>query len=210
MKRRVHFVYCGIYCVLAALGCLADFGLLPGSVAGAPFVYFTSLSNMACGIFMFAAMIRNLQKREIGTLARMKFVLVIMILVTAIVYRWILSVYGVQVSYFATLQNGLYHLILPAMFVLDWLVFYERGSAKLWDPVVETVIAFLYAAYILVRGALIRAWGISNTVVYPYFFLNPDQLGWKDQILWMCWMLMGHLILGCSLLALDRIFRKRK
>ena len=210
MKRVIHIIFCGIYCVMAAWCCLGDFGLLPGSVAGAPFVFYTRLSNMAGGVFMFASLIRNVRKRQVGVWPRGKFVLMLTLLVTAIVYRWVLSAYTGQVPYFVTMQNGLYHLVLPLMFFADWLLFYRRGGARPADPLLEMGISFLYAVYILVRAAIVRYFSISNTVVYPYFFLNPDYLGWKNQILWMIGMALGHLILGYGLFALDRLLRKRK
>ena len=210
MKRRIHMIFCGIYCILALVGCLWDFGLWPGSVAGAPLVFYTSLSNMAGGLFMLAALIRNIRKGEVGAWPRMKFVLMLTLLVTLIVYHWVLSAYTAGIPYFITLVNGLYHLVLPIMFAADWLLFYRRGGVKRWDPVLEAGISLLYGAYILARAAFIKWKGISNTVVYPYFFLNPDYLGWKNQILWMIWMTLGHLVLAYGLYALDRLFRKRK
>ena len=210
MKRVIHMIFCGVYCILALAGCLWDFGLLPGSVAGAPFVFYTSLSNMAGGLFMLAALIRNIRKGEVGVWPRMKFVLMLTLLVTLIVYHWVLSAYTAGIPYFITLVNGLYHLVLPVMFAADWLLFYRRGGVNVWDPVVEAGLSALYGGYILVRGAIVRYYRISNTVVYPYFFLNPEHLGWKNQILWMVGMTLGHLILGYGLFVLDRLLRKRK
>ena len=209
-KRTIHLVFCSVYCIFAVYACLSDFGLLPGSVYGSPFAYYTSLSNMACGVFMFAALIRNIRKGEVGIWPECKFILMISIIVTAIGYQWLLKIYSIEVPYFITLQNGLYHLVLPVMFCLDWLLFYRRGAVRFWHPLLETVIASLYTVYILLRAAVIRWFGISNAVLYPYFFVNPDYIGWAGVGYWVMVMAAAHLALGYGLYVMDRLFQKRK
>ena len=209
-KRAVHLVFCGVYCFLGVYACLGDFGLLPGSVYGSPFAYYTSLSNMACGVFMVAALIRNIRKGEVGIWPGAKFILMISMIVTAIGYRWLLNIYSIEVPYFITPQNGLYHLVLPVMFCLDWLLFYGRGAVRLWYPLLETVIASLYTVYIMIRAAVIKWFGISNAVLYPYFFVNLDDLGWIGVAYWVGVMFLAHLALGYGLCVIDRLFRKRK
>ena len=46
MNRRIHMIFCGIYCILALAGCLWDFGLLPGSGGFA----FLLLGGIACAV----------------------------------------------------------------------------------------------------------------------------------------------------------------
>lgn len=208
-KRAVHMVFCGVYCFLAVYACLGDFGLLPGSVYGWPFVYYTSLSNMACGVFMVAALIRNIRKGEVGIWPGAKFILMVTIIVTAIGYQWLLNIYSTEIPYFITPQNGLYHLVLPVMFCLDGLLFYERGAVRFWHPPLETVISLLYTVYILLRAAAIRWLGISNTLLYPYFFVNLDDLGWAGIGYWVAVMATAHLALGYGLYVIDRILKKR-
>lgn len=207
-KRTIHFVFSGLYCIFAVYACLADFGLLPGSVYGSPLAYYTSLSNMACGVFMFAALIRNIRKGEVGVWPGGKFVLTVSIIVTAIGYQWLLEIYSVEVPYFITPLNGLYHLVLPVMFFLDWLLFYRRGAVRLWHPPLETVISLLYTVYILLRAAVIRWFGISNAVLYPYFFVNPDYIGWAGIGYWVVVMAAAHLVLGYGLYVIDRLVGK--
>ena len=210
MKRILHLIFCVIYCIFAIYGCLADFGLLPGTVSGSPFVFYTSLSNMICGIFMIVALIQNIRKGEVGICPRVKFILTVLILVTAIGYLWLMDIYNLTVPYFVTLLNGLYHLVLPLMFFADWLLFYKRGALRLWHPPLEAVIASMYTAYILIRAVIVKQFKISNTTLYPYFFVNPDYIGWAGIAYWLGVMALAHLVLGYGLYLIDWLFRKRK
>ena len=67
----------------------------------------------------------------------------------------------------------------------------------------------IYVVYILARAAVIKWTGITVSVLYPYFFMNVDRLGWGGFALWMAILLAGILALGCSLYALDRLLRKK-
>ena len=205
MKKRVlRTVFLFLYCILAAVGFVLDFKLFSGKISRSPFVYYTSLSNMACSGFMVAALVQNF--RKVGQpWSRCKFVFTVMILLTAIVYNLLLNSHGSLVSYFSDVKNALYHLILPGMFVLDWFLFYDRGTAKPLYPLLSVIPPMIYAAYILARAAIVKAVDLHPGNLYPYFFLNVDQLGWSGFALWMIILLAGILALGYGLYALDRL-----
>lgn len=210
-KRNAHLAFCGIYCILALIGFLADFGVFGGGFTTRPFVFYTSLSNMLCSAFMVVSLIRNLRHREVGVFPRCKFLFVIMILLTAIVFNLFLNYFNSVIAYFAAFKNALYHLILPVMFVLDWFIFYKRGSVKLFDPVLALGIPLVYVIYIMLRAYVVESAGITVSVLYPYFFLNIDRLGWSGFFLWIGILLVMLLVLGYGLYGLDKFFsRKRK
>ena len=209
-KRTGKLCLCIVYCALALVGLAADFGLFSGRITARPFVYYTSLSNMLCSAFMFAALIHAVRFPDRELWPRCKFVFVVMILLTAIVYNLLLNGYPSWSAYFAAVKNSLYHLILPVLFVLDWIVFYRRGRVKPLDPILALGIPVLYVVYILLRAAIVKWAGISVRVLYPYFFLNVDSLGWGGFARWMGILLAGLLALGYGLFGLDRLLSGRK
>ena len=210
MKIRLfRTLFLCVYCVLAVVGFVADFGFFAGRITGRPLVFYTSLSNMVCSIFMFAALVQNFRKGKRDPWPGCKFVFAVMILVTAIVYNLLLNSYRSVTAYFADLKNCLYHLILPLLFFLDWLLFYRRGTVKKLYSLLAVLPPLIYVVYILARAAVIKWTGITGSVLYPYFFLNVDRLGWGGFALWMAILLAGILALGCSLYALDRLLCKK-
>lgn len=210
-KRVVHLAFCGIYCIFALIALLADFGVFGGDFTTRPFVFYTSLSNMLCSSFMVISLISNLAGRKVGVLPRLKFLFVVMILLTAVVFNLFLNYFSSVIAYFAAYKNALYHLILPVMFVLDWILFYKRGTLKRYDPMLALSIPLVYVIYIMVRAHVVKSAGIAVSVLYPYFFLDVGRLGWQGFLLWVGILLATLLLLGYGLYGLDRFFfRKRK
>ncbi len=211
MKKRVtQLTFYGVYCILALVGLLLDFGAFGGGVSTRPFVYYTSLSNMLCSVFMAISLIRNLRHGELELWPLCKFLFVVMILVTAIVYNLILNPYSSLIAYFSSAKNVLYHLILPVMFVFDWIFFYRRGTVKAVYPVLALAIPLVYVIYILLRAFAVKSTGKNVSVLYPYFFLNVDRLGWQGFLLWMGTLLVMLLLLGYGLYGLDRLLSRRR
>ena len=210
-KKIGRLWFYGVYCILALVGLLADFGVFSGRLRTEPFVYYTSLSNMVCSVFMAISLVRCLQNRDnTGGFAPIcKYFFVVMILITAIVYNLLLNPYRSWNAYFTNVKNSLYHLVLPVMFLLDWLLFYRRRSLKLWQPLCALLIPLSYIVYILVRAAVVKAARLSVSVLYPYFFLNVDRLGWLGFLRWMGILLLSLVAMNYGLYALDRIHFKK-
>ena len=209
-KRITHLVFCSVYCVLALIALLADFGVFGGGFTTRPFVFYTSLSNMFCSAFMLISLVGNLAGHNMGIIPRLKFVFVVMILLTAIVFNLFLNYFSSVITYFAAYKNALHHLILPVMFVLDWLIFYKRGAIKRYDPILALSVPLAYVIYIMVRASAVKSAGITVDVLYPYFFLNVDRLGWQGFCLWVAILLAMLVFLGYGLYALDRFLARRR
>ncbi len=211
-KTTVHILLSGVYCLLAAVALCMDFKLFTGNVTTRPLIFYTILSNMLCSGFMLISFIKGIRNQEsVCTVAPLcKFLFMVMILLTALVHNLLLEYHSSLFSYFADVKNALHHLILPVMFFLDWLFFYPRRSIKPWQPLLVPVIPLLYVCYILLRAAYVRQAGISVGVLYPYFFLNVESLGWSEFGVWMGILLAVLLALGYGLYGIDRLLRPGK
>lgn len=210
-SRNLRITFQILYCVLAVLGFVAQLGLFQGVLNRSYLVFYTNLSNLLCMLFMFESLARTLSDKETKDfLPGLKFVFMIMILVTFILYNALLANYPSIFAYFASLKNGLNHCVLPILFVLDWFLFYERGKVRWTWPLLSILPPFFYVAYILIRTKLLEVTGRRAAVIYPYYFLNLENLGWAGFLRWMAILLVAFLILGYVLCLLDQWLGKRR
>ena len=204
-NRNARLVFQLLYCALAVLGFLAQLGLFQGVLNRSYLVFYTNLSNLLCMLFMFLSLVRTLRGREGKDFApALKFVFLIMISVTFILYNVLLADYPSVFAYFASLKNGLNHCILPVLFILEWFLFYERGKSRWHWPLLSILLPFAYVSFILIRASILEKAGIRPPVVYPYYFLNLEKLGWHGFLGWMAILLAAFLALGYMLCGIDR------
>lgn len=210
-SRNARIAFQFLYCALAVLGFVAQLGLFQGVLNRSYLVFYTNLSNLLCMLFMFVSLAGTLSEKETRDFApALKFVFLIMISVTFILYNVLLADYPSIFSYFSSLKNGLNHCILPILFVLEWFVFYERGRARWTWPLLSILPPFFYVIYILLRAGILEITGRSAPVVYPYYFLNLEKLGWYGFLQWMAILLVAFLALGYTLCAIDRWLGKSR
>ena len=208
-KTKLRIAYQGTYCLLAVVGFFAQLGVFQGVLNRSYLVFYTNLSNLLCMLFGFGSLAYLLRGGKDFAPA-LKFVFSIMISVTFILYNGLLAHYSSVVAYFSSLKNALNHCILPILFVLDWVIFYERGKTKWTYPLLSMIPPAIYVAYILIRAAVLDAAGRTAPVVYPYYFLNLADLGWSGFLRWMAVLLTGFLALGYALCVLDKWLARRK
>ncbi|MDE6356758.1 MAG: Pr6Pr family membrane protein [Clostridia bacterium] len=208
-NKTVQLLFQTIYCTLGVIGVLASLGLFAAEFNFDFYVYYTNLSNYICLGFMFVSLVftvKSANKKEDGacTLApAFKFMCMIMIAVTFLVYNILLAKDKTAVEYFTSLSNLTLHLILPIMFILDWVLFYEHGKTKWSYPLLSVVMPLVYVAFILIRSAVVNH--ETTPVVYPYFFLNVDNLGWGGFFTWLVILIAAFVILGYIIYLLDHI-----
>jgi hypothetical protein len=191
---------------------MGTFGYFDKSFNHDFFVYYTNWSNYICMGLMAVSLVRT--ARRSGTqhddkqvAPTFKFLCVIMILVTFFVYNILLTSGKTAGEYFGSLSNLLLHVILPILFVADWVLFYERGKLTWYHPLLCVVMPLIYVTFILIRGAILR--GATNTVLYPYFFLNVAKLGLGGTLLWVLALVAVFVALGYLLLLFDRFAGRR-
>ena len=151
-NKTVQLLFQTIYCVLGVIGLFTSLGLFNAEFNADFYVYYTNLSNYICTGFMLASLVftvKSANKKEDGacTLApAFKFMCIIMIAVTCLVYNILLAKDKTAVEYFTSLNNLIMHLILPIMFILDWALFYEHGKTKWSYPLLSLVMPLVYVA----------------------------------------------------------------
>ncbi|MGN0806553.1 MAG: Pr6Pr family membrane protein [Candidatus Coproplasma sp.] len=207
----VRLIFQTIYCTLAIIGIMGSLGYFSGSFNGNFYVMYTNLSNYICMGFMGVALyhtVKKALKKEDGAQSlapAFRFACNIMILVTFLVYNILLAKDFTAGEYFLSLSNLIMHLILPVMFIADWILFYEHGKTKWYYPLLCVIMPAVYLVFIFVRAAILP----ENTaaVVYPYFFLNVDKLGIDGVIGWICALVAIFVLIGYIFCLADNFKR---
>lgn len=210
-NRTVQLMYQTAFCTLGLLGIIASLGTFNYAWRGDFYVHFTNLSNYLCIFIVLAELIQTVKKKEDSYVDRfpiMKFIGVLAILLTFIVFNFLLA--GDREMYLNFQINSvLFHLILPIMYVADWFLFYERGKIKITYPIFSIVFPLVYVIFIFIRAWILN-FDVNVPYIYPYFFLNLDKLGIIGVIKWVVILSLGFVVVGYIFYGIDKILSKRK
>lgn len=133
-NKIAQIVYRTIYITLGFIGIIGSFGYFNRSFNQDFYVMYTNLSNYFCiGVTLYLLInnIRNKDENKISTsMSIIRFISVIMILVTFFVYNILLAKDKTISDYFFSISNLIMHLILPLMFLVDWILFNNHNNAN--------------------------------------------------------------------------------
>ena len=102
-----------------------------------------------------------------------------------------------------------FHVILPIMYVFDWLLFYEHKKVRWFHPLVSVVFPTLYIIFVYTRAAIVN-FNPAVAYLYPYFFLNPDRVGTMGIVKWVAILLAGFVIIGYIFYGIDKIVKSKR
>ena len=102
-----------------------------------------------------------------------------------------------------------FHVILPIMYVLDWLFFYEHKKVRWFYPVASVVFPLVYVAFVYIRAAIVN-FNPQVPYLYPYFFLNLDTLGIAGVAKWVAILFAGFIMLGYIFYGIDKLIKSKK
>ncbi|MGM9972157.1 MAG: Pr6Pr family membrane protein [Anaeroplasmataceae bacterium] len=214
-NRIVQLIYRTIFLTISLFGIIESFGLFAGQTPGLGcLVYYTSLSNFLCFGVMMAVWISTLKyinKNELRgyntCVTHLKFSSTIIILVTFLVYNFILADSMFEEGW-NSLGNLTKHIICPLLFIFDYLLFDKHHSVKWYDPLLCTVLPLIYVIFILIRGAILPS-DYSGTI-YPYFFLDVNELGLGGVCIWVLILVIVFVVIAYLLFLYDKIEYKDK
>ena len=159
------------------------------------FAYYTIVSNAVCVIYFLAAIIFGRGRSRF--LPRINGAVVMCIMLTMLVYHFMLSGAGFSMAGTSATANTLLHYISPSMAMIDWIVFSEKGRFRVYDPILWTIIPIAYLAVIMIWGDYV-AW-------YPYYFLDISVMGVKNVILYVAALMCAYVLGGYLLCGLDKL-----
>lgn len=190
----------------ALTGILIQIGVFSGELRLSVLNYYTLMSNLLCALYFLAAMLHE-AKGGNTLLPSLKGAVVLGITVTGLVYHFMLSG-NFRMQGTMALSNLLLHYVVPALSVLDWLLFSDKGryhwkSAFLWLLLPDG-----YFVYAVIRVALGASLGYGGNR-YPYPFLNADALGWRQVLINGVFLNLLFLLLGFLFVFMDRLMARR-
>lgn len=162
------------------------------------FSYFTILSNILVALALTAPVVAaNSRLGRWSASEGVRAAVAMYIVVVGLTYHFLLA--GVwDPQGWALVANTLLHYVMPAAFVIDWLVFTLKGRLRWVDPVKWLVPVLIYGGWTLAHGKLSGWW--------PYWFVDVDKLGLGKTLVYFAGLLIFFLIVGLIVVAIDRTF----
>ena len=214
-NRIIQLIYRTVFLTISMFGIIESFGLFHNQTPGLNcLIYYTSLSNFLCFGVVVAVWISTYKHIKSGELegnntciTKLKFYSTIIILVTFLVYNFILADSMFETGW-NSLGNLTKHIICPLLFVFDFFLFDKHHSLRWYDPLLCPVLPLIYVAFILIRGAILPS--DFDGTIYPYFFLNVNKLGYGGVSLWVGILVVAFIAIAYLLFLYDKIYIKDK
>ncbi len=207
-NRTTQLIFQTTYLAFGFIGILASLGLFVAKFQYNFYVYFTNLSNYICIGIMLFELIETIKKNKNSYVKfnpLIKFMGILMILLTLFVFN-ILLADDRTLAENLSVSSLLLHVALPIMFVLDWILFYERKQTKWYYPLLSILVPLLYVIFIYLRAFILNGKG---EVSYPYFFFNINEIGLMGVGKWILILLIAFIGVGYLIYFIDRSIKTR-
>lgn len=203
-----------VLCVVSAFAVLLSIGIFYIGINGGNefswgfLKYYTNISNyfvFVVSVIVLADTVKRIRNGETEGYNRkirtFKFMTVVMILVTFLVVIFLLDS-PLSANYWRNVGNLAYHFLAPLLFILDYVLFEEKGTISVLAPLYSLIIPLIYVCYIFLLGAVIP------NFVYPYFFLDVNTLGYGGVIIWVLALMLVFIVLGYLLWLWNRLYKQ--
>ncbi len=217
-NRTLQLVFQSIYTALAVVACVGSVGFYDMKFTVDFYIYFTNISTYICTGVMIGELIQTARKQAnsyVTTAPRLRVISMLGLVLTFLVFNILLAndpARDPALNY--KVECILCHIILPIMYVADWVMFYEHGKINWKLPLLSALFPLLYLVYVLLHAALwhfdssIMNYAGTDPIIYPYFFLNPQRVGIGGMIIWAIALLAGFIVLGYLFMMADRLLKK--
>ncbi len=193
-------------------GIIRHADLLSGQPAWTTVLFYTMVSNLLClawMLFLVVRTVRDLRQRgAVGTSApsaRLSGAVMFAITVTMLIYLIVLvpARFADGDAEIFSLTDNLIHIITPVLMIVDWLVFVPKGSFRWVDPLLWTLLPYVYLAWAFAYGAL--GGEFTPGQAYPYPFMDVDVLGLAGVTQWIVALTVALVSVGYVFVVIDRI-----
>jgi hypothetical protein len=220
-NRTAQLIFQTVYCTLAFVGCVASLGIFDNinMIRWDFYVHFTNISNFLCFGVMLAELIQTAKKREDGyvtTAPVLKFIGMLGILLTFLVFNIMLAgAAGRDPQLNWRIGSLCFHVVLPIMYIADWVLFYERRNCKWYYPIASIAFPFAYVVFIFIQAAILKfdssilIPGTTTPLIYPYFFVNLETQGVGGVLKWILILLVAFMAVGYLFFGLDKLGKKK-
>ena len=216
-NRTTQLIFQTIYCTLGLVGCVACLGIFDNikNIRWDFYVHFTNISNFLCLGVMVVGLVQTIKKKEDGfvnAVPMLKFIGILGILLTFLVFNIMLAGQeGRDPQLNWRVGSLLFHVLLPIMYIADWFLFYERKQSKWYYPIASIGFPLAYAIFLLIQAVILKFDSsiliptTTTPLIYPYFFVNIDNLGVPGVLMWVGILAVVFVAVGYLFYGLDRI-----
>lgn len=216
-SRTAQLVFLSMTCALGVIGIMASVGFFRFEFKKDFYVQYTYISNYFCIGVLFAELIQTIRKKTdsyVSACPLLKFMGILAILITFIMYNFILAP-GYSMASNFTINSFLLHILMPVLYIADWFLFYERKKVKWTYPIYSISLPLAYVIFIYVHAAILKfdssiIFAKNTPLIYPYFFLNLDKMGVIGVLKWILMIFVAFVTVGYILYALDKVSFKKK
>ena len=221
-NRTIQLLFQTVYCTLGLVGCIGCLGIFDNikQIRWDFYVHFTNISNFLCLGVMFAGLIQTIRKKEdsfVTAAPMLKFIGVLGILLTFLVFNIMLAgAEGRDPQLNWRIGSLCFHVVLPIMYIADWFLFYERKQCKWYYPIASIAFPLAYAIFLLIQAIILNFDSTilipttTTPLIYPYFFVNLDNLGVPGVLMWVAILAVAFVAVGFAFFGLDRLGKKKK
>ena len=214
-NRTTQLIFQSFYCAIGLIGAVASLGIFDDILNPRWdfYAHFTNLSNYLCIGIMFAELVQTAKKNEdsyVSASPLLKFIGLLGIMLTFLVFNFLLA--GRPDREFQAnwrVSSICLHVILPIMYIFDWLLFYEHKKIRWFYPLVSVAFPLLYIIFIYTRAFIVN-FNPEVPYLYPYFFLNLDNLGVAGVAKWVAILFAGFIVLGYIFYGIDKLIKSKE
>jgi len=203
-KEKTHKLYLllGAVIILGLTG-RGQIHLLPG-IAGSGQIHFRALktftyqSNLLLVIgFLVMLALNNSKIRHYISVSVM-----LATTLTGLAYNFLLVPIAQAPMFFSNYVNFSTHVLAMMQALINYFIFEEKGFLNRWHILVGMIFPGLYWAVFITIGERID--------FSPYFFMNPNYVGWPMVFLWFGMLLSAFAGLGFLLVLYDRSLGRKR
>ena len=213
-NRTAQLIFQSFFCALGLVGIVASFGIFDDVLNPRWdfYVHFTNLSNYLCIGIVLAELIQTAKKKTdsyVSTVPFLKFIGVLAILLTFLVFNFLLAGQpdrDPQANW--RVASICFHVILPIMYVFDWILFYEHKKVRWFYPLASVIFPLLYVVFVNIRAAILN-FDPEAPYIYPYFFLNLETQGVGGVAKWVVILFAGFIALGYIFYGIDKLIKSK-
>jgi hypothetical protein len=172
--------------------------------------YFTTIINIFTAFFYGLFVVELVLRKSLRPLLRFfKQSLMVYLIMTMLVYSFILIPYIIEEQTNYQIFSGkdlLIHYVVPVVVIFDYVWFGEKGKMKSFYTFANLSNMVLYVTYLLVYVSLGGRFHVGNNLtLYPYFFLNFEQIGIFPVILIGLSILSVIVFIGWVIYMIDQL-----
>lgn len=213
-NRTTQLIFQSFFCAIGLVGFVASFGIFDDIMNPRWdfYVHFTNLSNYLCIGIIYAELIQTAKKKTdcyVTVTPFLKFIGVLAIMLTFFVFNFLLAGQPDREHQENWRISSIsFHVVLPIMYLLDWILFYEHKKVKWFYPLASVIFPVLYVAFVYIRAAVLR-FDPDAPYIYPYFFLNLETQGLSGIGKWIVILFIGFITLGYIFYGIDKIIKSK-